>query len=193
MYEVEQKFIVKNLAAVREELEKLGIDEYTHRSETDTYFIHPARDFAETDEAIRMRRDGDTNRITYKGPKIDQTTKTRREIDLPLPEGVETFDQWCELLAALSFKPVGEVHKERDKAWLDWEGTDCQAYRVEVSLDTIEELGTFVELEVIVDEDQLDQARAVIASLAERLGLKQNERRSYLCLLTGKEHLKAAA
>ena len=181
MYEVEQKFVAGDLSSVRERLRELDITTYTHRSETDTYFSHPARDFAQTDEAIRLRRDGQTNRITYKGPKIDQTTKTRREIDLPLPEGVDTFDQWCELLAALSFKPVGEVHKERDKAWLDWE-----AYRVEVSLDTIEELGTFVELEVIVDEDQLDQARAVIASLAERLGLKQNERRSYLCLLIEK-------
>lgn len=182
MYEVEQKFINVDLQAVKATLHTLDIDRFVHRSETDTYFNHPARDFAKTDEAIRLRRDGETNRITYKGPKIDQTTKTRREIDLPLPSGPATFEQWTLLLKKLGFTPVGQVHKERDKAWLDWEG-----YRVEISLDTIEGLGSFVELEVIADEAELDQAKAVIASLARKLTLVETERRSYLCLLLEKE------
>ena len=178
MYEVEQKFVVEELGGVRNRLVELGVERFGHRSEIDTYFNHPARDFVQTDEAVRLRRTGVENRITYKGPKIDQTTKTRREIDLCLPEGEATFEKWSSMLEVLGFTPAGQVHKERDKAWLDWEG-----YRVEVSLDTVTGLGTFVELEVIAQEDQLDAARAAIGSLAEALGLVRNERRSYLCML----------
>ena len=178
MYEVEQKFVVEDLQEVQNRLAELGVERFRHRSETDTYFNHPARDFVQTDEAVRLRRVGNENRITYKGPKIDQTTKTRREIDLRLLEGEETFEKWCAMLEVLGFTPVRQVHKERDKAWFDWEG-----HHVEVSLDTVTDLGTFVELEVIAKEDQVDAARVAIGSLAEVLGLTQNERRSYLCML----------
>lgn len=181
MYEVELKFVTPDLEAVERLLRQMGVDRFVHRSETDTYFNHPARDFAQTDEAIRLRRYGNENRITYKGPKIDQTTKTRREIDLKLLDGEETFPKWSALLEVLGFTPVGQVHKERDKAWLDWE--TCH---VEVSLDTVTGLGTFVELEVIADEEKLDEARTAIESLAKKLGLTENERRSYLCLLMEK-------
>ena len=57
--------------------------------QVDQYFAHPARDFAQTDEALRLRRVGKQNFITYKGSKIDATTKTRREIELPLAPGEE--------------------------------------------------------------------------------------------------------
>ena len=49
--------------------------------QVDTYFSHPARDFAATDEALRIRSIDQENFVTYKGPKLDATTKTRREID----------------------------------------------------------------------------------------------------------------
>ena len=47
--------------------------------QVDRYFAHPCRDFARTDEALRLRRDGDDVAITWKGPRIDAATKTRRE------------------------------------------------------------------------------------------------------------------
>ena len=46
-------------------------------------------------------------------------------------------------------------------------------------------LGVFVELELMADTEELDAARASILSLAETLGLKGSERRSYLELLKG--------
>ena len=53
----------------------------------DTYFSHPARDFAVTNEAFRIRRLGDENRITYKGPRRSGPTKTREEIEIPFQAG----------------------------------------------------------------------------------------------------------
>ncbi|MBN1908479.1 MAG: class IV adenylate cyclase [Pirellulales bacterium] len=182
-YEVEQKFPVPDLADIETALAGLGVEILGVKIEVDRYFNHPARDFGETDEAFRLRRtetgSGEpTNRITYKGPKVDQTTKTRKELDLPLPDGKETFEAFAGLLETLGFVPVGEVHKERRKAHVEWEGRT-----VEVSLDLIARLGTFVELELVVPPEELDAARATIASLAAHLSLTTSERRSYLNLL----------
>jgi adenylate cyclase class 2 len=177
-YEVEMKFPVADLAALGGRLSGLDAVISAPQPEADVYFAHPARNFAQTDEALRLRRKGGNFFITYKGPKIDPTTKTRREIDLPLAADEAGFQAWFGLLEALGFAAVGEVRKSRRKAKIDWQGRT-----VEGSLDEVERLGTFVELELIAEAEDLDAARACIASLAERLGLAGSERRSYLELL----------
>jgi adenylate cyclase class 2 len=177
-YEVEQKFPVDDLADVQSRLIELGAAISPPQEEWDLYFVHPVRDFARTDEALRIRRKKDFYAITYKGPKIDQTTKTRREIELPLGDTAEVALQWVELLKALGFSPLAEVRKSRRKAWVKWDNR-----QVEVSLDRVEQLGAFVELELVVEPAELEAAKAVVASLAERLGLRNSERRSYLELL----------
>ncbi len=179
-YEVEQKFPVEDLTVLAERMQALGATIGEPQVETDLYFAHPARDFAETDEALRIRHKGEKHFITYKGPKIDQTTKTRQEIDLPLPAEAGTFDAWRGILEALGFSPVAEVHKSRRKAHVAWQGRE-----VECSLDEVDQVGTYVELELVVDAEQLDTARSCIGSLAQELGLSGSERRSYLELLLG--------
>ncbi len=127
-----------------------------------------------------MRRKDAAIYITYKGPKIDATTKTRREIELPLGDGPEAFQSWKALLEVLGFRPVGEVHKIRRKAAMAWEGRT-----VEVSLDEVQGVGTFVEFELVVEEQEIEAAKSCILSLAQSLGLTQGERRSYLEMLLG--------
>jgi hypothetical protein len=77
-------------------------------TQVDQYFNHPARDFAQTDEALRLRRVGEVNFITYKGPKLDAITKSRHEIELPLPSGDAAATGFAELLTTLGFQPVAE-------------------------------------------------------------------------------------
>jgi adenylate cyclase, class 2 len=175
--EVEQKFPVDGFRAIEDALAELGSAIGELRHEADVYYAHPARDFARTDEALRIRRRGEAAYITYKGPKLDAATKTRREIELPL-EGDPGGKAWHELLEALGFRPVAEVRKQRRKAYVDWADR-----RIEVSLDDVQEVGTFVELELMAEPDQVEPAKAAIAALAARLGLAASERRSYLELL----------
>jgi adenylate cyclase, class 2 len=177
-YEVEMKFPVAEMAVLETRLTGLGATIADSQPEVDTYFAHPARDFAKTDEALRIRRKGIANFITYKGAKIDAATKTRREIDLPLPPGEDTAQAWTSLLQALGFAIAGEVRKSRRKAQVDWQGRS-----VEVSLDHVEQLGMFVELELVVEPKGVQAAKACIVSLAKDLGLEGSERRSYLELL----------
>jgi adenylate cyclase class 2 len=177
-WEVEQKFRVNGFSRIEQGLVACGMALGDTAQQTDHYFNHPARDFARTDEALRLRQDGERNFVTYKGPKIDATTKTRRELELPLPAGDQLISQYRALWEALGFRYVATVHKRRRTAAVHWEQRDF-----EVVLDEVERLGWFVELETQAGEEELDAARAALASLAARLGLTNIERRSYLELL----------
>jgi adenylate cyclase class 2 len=187
-YEVELKFRVPDLAAFAQRIADLKVAISSPHAETDLYFAHPSRDFAQTDEALRLRQKGEANFITYKGPKIDTTTKTRREIELPLGPGGDSLQSWKALLEAVGFWPVAEVHKSRRKAAIPW-----QSRTVEASLDEVQGVGTFVEFELTAEESDVDAARSCIVSLAESLGLTQGERRSYLEMLLERRVVSSAA
>lgn len=182
VYEVEMKFPVADPPGLERRLLALGgrFDEPV--DQVDRYFAHPARDFATTDEALRLRRVGDAVAITWKGPRVDAATKTRREIELPLAEprrtGRPLIEQWTGLLEALGFRQVMEVAKRRRPVQVAWHGAD-----VDVAIDVVVGLGDFVELEIQAGEGELPHARGLLESLARELGCTAQERRSYLELL----------
>ena len=183
MYEVELKFQVSDVAALERDLLALGARFRTAVEQIDRYFAHPCRDFAATDEALRLRRTGADVVITWKGPRIDAATKTRREIELAvtaaaLAGGPATIDRWTGLLEALGFRQVREVAKRRRAATVAWEGAE-----VEASLDAVAGLGDYLELELQADANAVPLARGQLESLARRLGCGPAERRSYLELL----------
>lgn len=175
LWEVEQKFRIADSQDVEVRLAALGAQFHSPVEQIDHYFRHPARDFAQTDEALRLRQIGDENFITYKGPKIDPHTKTRRELELPLSPGQQTFNQFSELLLALGFMPAGKVVKRRRKASFPW-----QSFEVEGALDDVDSVGLFLELEISADDATLESAKKSLTDLAENLGLGPSERRSYL-------------
>jgi adenylate cyclase class 2 len=84
VYEVELKYRVADVPEVEAALERLGASWHGTAEQVDRYFNHPSRDFAVTDEALRLRSTAVGVAITWKGPRLDATAKTRREIELPL-------------------------------------------------------------------------------------------------------------
>ena len=113
MLEVEVKFQVIDFAALERRLAEWGAFSDGPHQEADHYFNAPDRDFARTDEALRLRRIGSDNYITYKGPKLDAQTKTRTEIEVPLATGDEAADAFDRLLVHLGYRPVAVVRKRR--------------------------------------------------------------------------------
>jgi adenylate cyclase, class 2 len=178
MLEVEVKFPVTDLAEIKRRLAAFGAGEPAIRLETDSYFNAPDRDFARTDEALRLRRIGQANLVAYKGPKRDPQTKTRIEIEVPLTEGDETAEKFRRLLSSLGYRLTAQVSKRRQIYHLKRESLD-----VEICLDEVQDVGTYIELEVLTPEEREQQARAVVLRLADELGLKDSERRSYLEML----------
>lgn len=176
-YEVEIKFAEPDLADLRDRLTRLGAQKREIREQEDRYFNHPGRDFARTDEALRIRQDGSNTEITYKGPKVDANTKTRVEIEIALAEGASR-EQMADILVSLGFRPVLAVKKRREIWHCPRDQRD-----VEIALDEVSGLGHFVELETAADETTLPAARETLESLAAELGLSRRERRSYLEML----------
>ena len=177
-YEVESKHPVTDAADLKRRLADAGARFGDAEAQVDRYFAHPARDFAQTDEALRIRSIGERNVVTYKGPKLDAATKTRREIEIGFAPGESTASEMADLLAALGFRPVAEVRKQRRKATVPWQG-----FSLEVAWDEVQEIGTFLELEATADDERLDDARRAIRAFAAKLSLATSERRSYLELL----------
>ncbi|WP_136687770.1 class IV adenylate cyclase [Halorhabdus amylolytica] len=176
MFEVELK-VRADHATVREALVDAGANPLGTIRQVDTYYDAPHRDFAATDEALRIRREhrhGETTaKITYKGPKIDAQSKTREEAETTVEDG-ETADA---ILRGIGFEPVATVEKERHRYRLG---------EYTVTLDDVTDLGEFVEIETDVEsEDAVEDAREKLQSRLSDLNLDPAEsiRTSYLGLL----------
>ncbi|MDL5361029.1 class IV adenylate cyclase [Halalkalicoccus sp. NIPERK01] len=175
MYEVEMK-VRADHGRVRDALRELGASARGAITQRDTYYDAPTRDFAETDEALRVRREerGGTERarLTYKGPLIGETSKTREEYETDLGDG----DAAAAILDSLGFVPVETVEKVRERFSLA---------EYAVTLDSVAGVGEFVEVETEASEGDVDAAREGVARTVESLGLDPDEeiRVSYLELL----------
>jgi len=180
--EVEMKFPAADLAGLERKLTAWGANQVKSRREEDHYFNAPDRDFAQTDEALRLRRVGSANFLTYKGPKLDPHTKTRTEIEVPLALGEEAAEAMSQLVTRLGYRPVAVVQKSRRVFRINKEGFD-----LEICLDEVMEVGRFAELEILAPDERLDEARTVLQAAAAELGLTNSERRSYLELLLQKK------
>jgi adenylate cyclase class 2 len=107
------------------------------RLEHDVYYNHPARDFAVTDEALRVRYIGEDAVMTYKGAKLPGTRlKAREELNLSVEDG-HVLEA---MLDRLGFRRTAVVRKRRE-LWTT-EGAS-------IALDEVERLGTFAEVEII--------------------------------------------
>ena len=151
----------------------MGAREVNTTVQRDTYYRHPGRDFAKTDEALRIREEEGRTTLAYKGPKLDPATKSREELQVPLVGPGEMGA----LLLRLGFEPVAVVEKRRRTFHLRG---------LEVDLDEVKGLGTFLEVEAIGCED-LAEGRERVLGLLRELGLSRLERSSYLELLLRRE------
>ncbi|WP_247000310.1 class IV adenylate cyclase [Halosolutus gelatinilyticus] len=179
MYEVEVK-VPADLEAVRARLDDRGATSRGAVVQKDTYYDAPHRSFADTDEALRIRSErpktgDDKTRITYKGPLIDDESKTREEIETDVGDG-EKLDA---ILRNLGFEPAATVRKERDRYALE-------GYAI--TLDSVDDVGEYVEVETEVEsENELESAREGAYAILEGVGLDPDDqvRTSYLGLLLG--------
>jgi adenylate cyclase, class 2 len=176
MLEIEVKFRCPDPAAVDARLAALGFGPAAVTSEHDHYYNAPDRDFAVTGEAFRIRRVGDANAFTYKGPKrAGATAKVRTEVELTIADGDVGFETAAALLTGLGYRAVAVVRKSRRSR-----SSTRSGFAVTVCLDEGEGVGSFAEVEILADEADRVRAEAVVNELATALGLTDVEPRSYL-------------
>jgi len=181
MLEVEVKYRLPDPAAVDARLREWGAVVVADHAEADHYLNAPDRDFARTDEALRLRRIGDQNFLTYKGPRREASSKTRTEVEVPCPPGDAAAEAFLKLFGSLGYRPTAVVRKRR--RIYEWER---DGFTVHACLDDVDSVGRFVELEIVVDEAHYAAARATVLRTADELGLGPTEPRSYLEQLLGR-------
>jgi adenylate cyclase class 2 len=187
MYEVELKVEAEH-GPVRRALDEADATPVDHVRQIDTYYDAPHREFAETDEALRLRRETELDeegerlatetKMTYKGPLVEAESKTREEHET----GVDDDEAAAGILDGLGFEPAATVEKERERFALD---------DYTVTLDSVDGLGSFVEVERETTEDGIESVRRGAQDLLRDLGLDPDEqvRTSYLgLLLAGDAH-----
>ena len=158
MLEVELKVKVPSLEPVREQLLKKGAECSGRIHEHDIYYNAPHRDFGVTDEAVRVRYTNDHAVVTYKGAKIKKFgLKAREELNIAVESG-KVFET---MLDRLGFTKTTDVNKWREN------------YRFSgaaISLDEVDELGTFVEIEIMAEAEN-SNAAVLIERIAKEIGV----------------------
>ena len=179
MIEVEVKAKIESFEEIKKELEKISAIKTQTDYQKDIYFNSPIVDFAKTDEALRIRKtiSDNTTRIfiTYKGPKIDSSSKTREEVEM----SIENEEKAHKIFENLGFKEVRTVVKNREY---------FKYNDFEISLDDVEGLDPYMEIEIALDDgSDYIQAQNSIFELFKKLNITEGfERTSYLELLENK-------
>ena len=181
MIEVELKVPVNDREQLNDKLLKLGFVKGDRVKETDTYFDNQVNQIKNSDSALRVRsRENFTWNLSehfmaYKGPKMDDVSMTRKEVEMQIADA----SVGKEILAALGYVKMYPVVKIR------------QYYshnQVTACLDQVECLGDFLELEIVVSqEDEKQEALDTLVSLLQEIGYSSKEtiRTSYLSMLQG--------
>jgi adenylate cyclase class 2 len=174
MLEFELKIRISSLDPVRQQLIEHNARFCGRIHEHDIYYNAPHRNFGVTDEAIRVRYTNDHAIVTYKGAKIKTSgLKVREELNTLVDSGA-VFEQ---MLDRLGFSRTAEVNKWRENYRLSGAA---------ITLDEIEDLGTFVEIEILA-EDENSNTAVRIEEIAKEIGVSGEPiLASYLELLLSK-------
>ncbi|MBQ7838918.1 MAG: class IV adenylate cyclase [Lachnospiraceae bacterium] len=179
MIEVEIKVSIKNKNQTEEKLQQIGFEKRDLVEESDVYFDKDRNALKSQDMALRIRScknlmtNTTENFMTYKGPKMDDISMTRKELEMK----IENAEIGKEILRSLGYEWVYPVKKLRQYFCRN-EMTAC--------LDSVENLGEFLELEIVLpQENEKEAALNEIISLLRELGYEQGDiiRTSYLSML----------
>lgn len=209
MYEVEVK-VRADHDAVRDRLEARGAEHLGTVEQVDTYYDAPHREFAETDEAVRLRRErrldgtpdspdgNDRESPGESGPDPPEVGSPGRGVENHQPHVVLTYkgplleaesksrEEYETAVADPGDAAAILRHLGFDPAaTVEKERDRYELAGYTVTLDRVADLGTFVEVESESEDGNLADARDGALTLLESLGLDPAAqiRTSYLGLL----------
>lgn len=180
--EVEIKLKIRDRQALAAKLTELGFRSGRLLRETDVYFRAKHHDFAERDEALRVRETEDLEtgekmaQLNFKGPKLDDASMTRREMETNVGDGGTVRA----ILEQIGFTPVIPVEKVRNY---------FHRGRLTACVDQVTGLGEFLELEILTEsEEGRSAALTEIEEVLRQIGhsMEDTTRISYLSQLCSK-------
>lgn len=154
-------------------------------TEKDIYYTPAGRNLLEEGTAFRVRQIIETQNgsskweMTYKGPNLTLGGQDREELEIYIQSNGELLPK---VLEYTGFAVLAKVHKKR--IYFSLENTT-------ICIDCVENLGEFLEIEIIGTSEAGDKAYSMIHQLLDRFDLStaKFEPRTYLEMLL--EHERA--
>lgn len=163
MVEVERKYeySARKLPALRRRLRSLGARLTERKTQVDTYYSPPHETFLGKPKFLRLRltREGGVLKASFEY-HVPFGRYAAREHEVK----IDNFQTMRHILRSLGFKQEMQVIKQRE-AW--------QRGQIEIEIDQVKKLGTFVELEVMGKSQAA--ALKLIDKLAAQLELKPTQ------------------
>lgn len=163
MREIELKFKIDNLDKIVCHLESIGCEISNPIVQSDCIFVENLNNTESTQGSVwlRIRKTDDKIQLNYK----KQSTKKMESEEIEFEVG--SYDAANSFLTALGFKKWVEVNKKRRHT----KYKDCN-----ICIDCVEKLGDFIELELLVEENDSVDYEKYLLSLAEELKIDTNDR-----------------
>jgi predicted adenylyl cyclase CyaB len=173
----------KLFSAVRGKLQRIA-KPVRKSSQTDDYFTPAHRNFVQPEfpyEWLSVRRRGGKSILNYKHfhPENVETATHCDEFE----SAIESPEHLEKILSALNLKKLVTVEKEREVFVYNDE--------LEIALDSVKELGHFIEIEAMKDMGTVHETRDKLFQFAKNLGIDVSnaDKRGYPFLLMKKKGL----
>ena len=171
LLEIERKRqLTSDAEELFKQLRELGFELQSNLREIDTYYSRPEVHSMQTVECLRIRQRDGFAEVTYK-PATTIATHTKNDViikpetNLPIQPGDAAIAK--QLLANLGMTRLVEVNKYRRS----FQSSDFP--QATVAIDEIKDAGTFVEVEVLSDDET--STLAIISEIEAKLGLESAE------------------
>lgn len=160
--EIEVKATVKNAEDLRQKLESLGCIFSNSIEQKDRIFVPKGHDIPVENgvNVFRIREQDGKFILTLKQQVTNQLDCLEYETDINQPEKV------VKMIELLGFAEISSVNKTRIKG----------KYKdLEICLDEVEQLGSFIEVEKMVEEGNAETIQSELWQFLESIGVDKKE------------------
>lgn len=161
--EIEVKAKVDDFTKIRDELEKLGCVFSDPIIQEDTIFVNFDGDFTKfmpDTNFLRIRKMKDKILFTLKQSENNELDCIEKEVE------ISDAEQFREALELMGYHEAVQVHKTRTKT---------KYQDMEICLDEVKDLGSFIEVEKITEGDG-EAVQNELFSFLETLGISKESR-----------------
>ena len=163
MREIELKFKVDNLDALINKLKEEQCEISTVKMQNDTIYVQDLNDTESKEGSVWLRVRKENNKIELNYKKQSKKKMESEEIEFE----VSSYELANQFLKALGYLPWVEVNKKRRYS-------NYKEYNI--CIDEVEKLGSFVELEILVDKDNKEDYELALLEVAKKLGINPDKR-----------------
>ena len=163
MREIELKFKVEKKESIIDSLKKQGCELSSVNYQYDTIYVKDLNHVESTEGSIwlRVRKTNDLVELNYKKQSAKKMESEEIEFEVSSYEKANSF------LKALGFQEWVQVNKKRQYTKYQ----NCN-----ICIDEVERLGTFVEIELLIEEQTDVDYEKIILSVAKKLGINTQNR-----------------